>query len=232
MKVRKLIDSFNYAVKGIIYALSSQKNMKIHFLATFFVLFISLFFNLSRIEFMILIFTISLVVVTEMINTSIEKTIDMFTEKYHPLAEIAKNVAAGAVLISAINSIFVAYLIFFDRVNPLTKKIIFGIHNSPIHLTSISIIIVFIVIISIKTKTQTGTPFQGGIISGHAAIAFSTATAITFISQNTLIATLSFGIAILVAESRIEGKIHTFFQVFTGALLGILITILIFQVIG
>lgn len=232
MKVRRLIDSFNYAVSGIIYTLKTQRNMKIHFIAAFLVLFLSLFFNFSRTELLLLIFAISLVIIAEMINTSIEKTIDLVTDKYHPLAEIAKNVAAGAVLISAINSVVVAYLLLFDRVNPYTSLIIIKIKNSPVHLTFISIFLVLIITIYIKTLTNTGTPFKGGLVSGHAAVAFATATAIAFIGKNTLVATLSFIIAFLVGQSRIEGRIHSTFQVFSGALLGILLTVLVFQFIG
>lgn len=229
MRMRGLIDSFNYAISGIIYTLKTQKNMRIHFTIAFFVLLLSLFFDFTRSEMLILIFTISLVMITEMINTSIEKTIDMYTKEYHPLAEIAKNVAAGAVLVSAVNAIVVAYLLFFDRVNPYTNIIIIKIKNSPVHLTFIALFLVIIIIITIKTKTEEGTPFKGGIISGHAAIAFSIATTITFIAKNTLVATLSFFIALLVAQSRIEGKIHNTIEVFVGAVLGILITVLIFQ---
>lgn len=231
MEVRKLIDSFNYAVKGIMYALKTQRNMKIHFVAAILVIILSLFFDFSRVEILILFFTISLVIIAEMINTSIEKAIDIFTKKYHPLAEIAKNVAAGAVLIAAINSVIVAYLLLFDRINPYTKIILYKIKHTPVHLTFISLIIVIIFTIIIKTKFQKGTPFHGGVISGHAAIAFSTATSITMISENTLVATLSFFIAILVGQSRIEGRIHSTLQVFAGAILGILITVIIFQLI-
>lgn len=229
MRVRNIIDSFNYAIQGIVYALRTQRNMRIHFTAAFFMIILSLFFNFSRLELLILFFTISLVIVTEMVNTAIEKTIDMITKEYHQLAEIAKNVAAGAVLIASVNAIIVAYLLFFDRINPYTKVVLVKIKNSPIHLSFISLTLVIMVIIIIKTKTKTGTPFQGGIISGHTALAFSVAATITIIGENTLLATLSFFIAILVGESRIEGKIHTLFQVLAGAIVGILITIIIFQ---
>ncbi|WIV10696.1 diacylglycerol kinase [Proteiniborus sp. MB09-C3] len=232
MKVRKLIDSFNYAVSGIIYTLKTQRNMRIHYAAAILVLFLSLFLNFTRIELLLLFFTISLVIIAEMINTAIEKTIDMYTKDYHPLAEIAKNVAAGSVLIAAINAIIVAYLLFFDRINPLAEKMIFKIGNSNIHMTFISIILVIILTIVIKAKTNTGTPFKGGTISGHSSIAFSAATAILFISKNFFLGSLGFLIAFLVAESRIENKIHTFIEVFAGALLGILITVLIFKFIG
>lgn len=229
MKAKRIIDSFNYAVRGIVYTLANERNMRIHFFAAFSILFLSLFFDFTRTELILLFFAISLVIITEMINTAVEKTVDMITKKYHPLAEVAKNVAAGAVLIATINSLVVAYLLFFDRLSPYTSRMIYRIRNSPVHLTFISIILVFIITIAIKTKKQSGTPFKGGIVSGHAALAFSLATVIVFVGENPLLSTLAFVIAVLVGESRIEGKIHSFLEVFMGAIIGILITIMIFQ---
>lgn len=113
MKIKKISDSFNNAIDGIIYTVRTQLNMKIHFTIAIIVLLLSLFFDFSKIEMLILFFTISLVIVLEMINTAIEATIDVIANYYHPLAKIAKNVSAGAVLIAAINSIVVGYLLFF-----------------------------------------------------------------------------------------------------------------------
>lgn len=231
-KTSRLIKSFNYAVEGIIYTLKKEANMKIHFFIAFIVLLSSLFFNFSRIEFVMLIFTISLVMITEMINTAVEKTIDMYTDKFHPLAKIAKDVAAGAVLIASINSIIVAYLLFFDRVNPIAGMLINKLKNSPVHLTFISLLLVIILVIYIKTKSYTGTPFLGGIVSGHAAIGFTIATSITFLTKDALVTTLSYLTALLVAESRVELKIHSIKEVILGGILGTLITILVFQIIG
>ncbi|MCR4429852.1 MAG: diacylglycerol kinase [Tepidanaerobacteraceae bacterium] len=114
-KSRTLLESFNYAIAGIMYSFNTQRNVRIHFLMAALVLAVSPFFSLSAFELMIVIFTIAMVIITEMINTAIENTVDMVTEKYHPLAEIAKNVAAGAVLIATLNALAVAYLIFFRR---------------------------------------------------------------------------------------------------------------------
>ncbi|MBS4536902.1 diacylglycerol kinase [Clostridium sp. D2Q-11] len=229
--MKRLIDSFNYAVEGIIYTLKTQRNMRIHFFMMIIILFLSLFFNFSKVELLLLFFAISLVIIAEMLNTAIEKTIDMFTEDFHPLAKIAKNVAAGAVLVAAMNSIMVGYLLFFYRINPFTKSILFKIRSSPVHITFICILLIIIVTIVIKTLTHSGTPFKGGIVSGHTALSFTVSTVITFLSENILIATLSFLLSILVGQSRIEGEIHTFFQVINGALLGILVTVLIFQLL-
>ena len=229
MKVRRLIDSLNYAVEGIIYALKTQRNMQIHFLVAIIILVASLFFNLTRIEILILLLTISMVIVAEMINTSIESTIDLITDKYHIFAKIAKNVAAGAVLIAAINSIIVAYLLFFHRINPYTIQVLHHVRQSDLHITFIALIIVIFAVIAVKAYFGKGTPMQGGMPSGHAAIAFSLATAITFISENMFIATLSVLMALLVAQSRVETKIHNFFEVLIGGILGILITVNIFS---
>lgn len=231
MKSRNLIDSFNYAIEGILHVFKTQRNMKIHFAIAIAVLFFCLFLDLTRVEFVIILFTISLVLIAEMINTAIETTIDMLVKNYNSMAKIAKNVAAGAVLIAAVNSVLVAYLIFFDRVNPWTKMVLVKIRESPIHVTVISILVVVFLTLILKVYFKKGTPMRGGMPSAHSAIAFSVATAITFMTADAFISTLSFLLALMVAESRVEGKIHTFSQVFVGAILGILFTVLIFQII-
>src|SRR5690554_5284018 len=229
MKIRKLIDSFNYAISGLIYSLKTQRNMKVHFIIGSLVIFISLFMDFSRIELIVLFFTICLVIITEMINTAIEATIDLYTKTYHPLARIAKNVAAGAVLIASINSVLVAYVLFFDRVNPITKILLHRVQQSPGHLTFVSLILVIIAVIMVKSRFSVGSYLLGGMPSGHSAISFSISTAIAFISEDILVITLAFILAFLISQSRIEGRIHTPFEVIVGGIIGTLITILIFQ---
>ncbi len=234
MKSRSLMESFNYAVTGIIYTLKTERNMRIHFIISIVVIILSLFFDFSRGEMVLLFFTISLVFITEMINTAIERAVDLITEDFHPLARVAKDIAAGGVLIAAINSLVVGYLLFFDRLNPYTNRILHKIKNSSIHLTFVALALVILLTIGIKTKFYRGkgTPFQGGIVSGHAAVSFCVATIISFEANNMLVSTLAFFMAILVGESRVEGKIHSLFEVISGALLGIIIGILVFQIIG
>ncbi|MGL5478372.1 MAG: diacylglycerol kinase, partial [Clostridium sp.] len=114
MKLKKIVDSFNHAIDGVIYTVRTQRNMKIHMIATLLILASCLFFDVSKIEFLILAVTITMVIGAEMINTAIEAVVDMNTNYYHPLAKIAKNVAAGAVLLTAVNALVVGYLIFWD----------------------------------------------------------------------------------------------------------------------
>jgi len=230
-KNTNLIKTFNYAIDGIIYTLKSQRNMKIHYAIAILVLFLTLFLNLSRIEIIAVFFSISLVILSEMFNTAIEKTVDLVTTEYSPLAKIAKDVAAGAVLISALNSIMVAYLVFFDRLNPSTLSLLIKIKNQDVHVTIIGIIITLLFVVAGKTLSPKGSHVQGGVVSGHAALSFALATSIGYISENALVATLSFMLALLVAQSRIEGRIHTLREVIYGGILGILVITLLFKVV-
>lgn len=229
MRVRKLLDSFNYAFEGIIYALKTQRNMKIHFIVTVIVLVASLFFNFSKVEIILLLLTITLVLIAEMINTSIESTIDLITDQYNIFAKIAKNVAAGAVLIAALNAVVVAYLIFFHRLNPYTHMVLTRVRQSPIHITFIAFLVVIFITIGLKAYFGKGTAMQGGMPSGHAAISFALATSITFISENMFIGTLSLLMALLVCQSRIETRIHNVYEILVGAVIGIIVTVIFFQ---
>jgi diacylglycerol kinase len=112
MYLRKLARSFGWAISGIYYAFLTQRNMKIHTLAVLAVLVSGLTVGLSYIEWAIISLTIFLVLAAETINTAVEKTVDLVTGDYHRLAELAKNLAAGAVLLTAINALVIAILIF------------------------------------------------------------------------------------------------------------------------
>lgn len=234
MNLKRFIDSFNNAVTGILTAIKTESNLRTHFIIAIIVVLLSLFFNFTRMEFLILIFAITTVLITEMLNTVAEKLVDMITKDYHPLARIIKDISAGAVLMAALNAIVVGYLLFFDRLNPFSSWIIFKIGNSPIHLTFIALVLVVLLTIAFKGIffRGRGTHFQGGTVSGHSAIAFCVATIISFISRNFLLATLGFFLAFLVAESRVEGKIHSIFEVIMGALLGSIVGVLVFQLLN
>ena len=174
-----------------------------------------------------------MVIVTELINTAIEKTIDLITEEYHQLAKVVKDIAAGAVLLSAINAVAVGYLLFFDRLNSVRDVVILRITNSPTHLTLIAILLVLVLTLGFKVlfkKYSKGTHLHGGAVSGHSSLAFCAATIISTMSENIIITILAFVMALLVAESRIEGKIHSTIEVVVGSVLGLLIGVLIFQV--
>lgn len=228
-KRRGLIKAFNDAIEGILYTFKFERNMKIHYLGSALVLVVSLFLNLSRIEMIMLLLSISLVVVAEMFNTAVEKTIDLVTDEYHVLAKIAKDVAAGGVLVAALNSVVVGYILFFDKLTELSGIFILKLRESELHITLICILLVLLAVVVVKALTSSGTPLKGGMPSGHAALAFAIATAITLMTERVVASTLAYIMAVLVAQSRIEGKIHSFWETFAGALLGALIAVLVFQ---
>ncbi len=109
---RGLRDSFSYAIRGINYAVAAGRNMKIHLLAAVLAIWTGYWLGIDRLEWVIIIITIFMVLAAETMNTALEKTVDLVTQKYHPLAMHAKNTAAGAVLLTAINAVIVGILIF------------------------------------------------------------------------------------------------------------------------
>lgn len=230
MKLKKIVDSFNYAIDGIIYTVRTQRNMKIHMCVTLLVLILCLFFDISKIEMLILAITISMVIGAELFNTAIEAVIDMNTNYYHPLAKIAKNVAAGAVVVTALNAVLVGYIIFWDKLSNLSYILLNKIKESEPHTIFILLVIVSIATIIAKAIFGEGTPLKGGMPSGHSALAFSIATAISFITEEPICMMLSFLMAFITAQSRVDAEVHSLFEVIVGAIFGMLITILIFTI--
>ncbi|MFZ7119900.1 MAG: diacylglycerol kinase family protein [Eubacteriaceae bacterium] len=114
--MKKIVDSFKHAINGIEYSFITQRNIRIHFFIALIVLLLGIVVKLEYFELLIILLTINVVIAVEMINTAIEKTIDLITEEYNLLAKIAKDVAAGAVLISAIISIIIGVLIFYNKI--------------------------------------------------------------------------------------------------------------------
>ncbi len=226
---QSIVKAFNAAIEGIIYTFKKERNMKIHYFVAVVTLISSLFLIDSKVEMILLLFTISLVVISEMFNTAIENTVDMITDEFHPLAKIAKDVAAGGVLIATLNAVVVWYILYYDKLDSIGQSVFYSIRKSDIHITLICIVLVLIAVVVVKALTATGTPLRGGMPSGHAALAFALATCVTFMTDRVIAATLAYLMAVLVAQSRIEGKIHTFWETVAGALLGILVALLVIQ---
>lgn len=113
-KFKTLKKSFNYAFSGLFRCIKYERNMRIHIVTAAFMIYFSSFYDLSKTEFITLLFSISLVIICEMINTAIEETVDLVEKKYNLNAKIAKDIAAGAVLISAFFAVAVGIVLFFD----------------------------------------------------------------------------------------------------------------------
>lgn len=228
MQVHSLIDSFNFAIEGLIHAFKTQRNMKIHFAIALLVLFGSIFFNVSKFELIILFFSIAFVIAMEMVNTAIEVVIDMISEEYRIRAKIAKDLAAGAVLMAAVNAILVGYLIFIEDLRRLNLGVINHIKQEPAHLIFVTLGLLIIIIIALKARQEKGSPLQGGMPSGHSAISFSMATIVTLLTGDIIVITLVYLLALLVVQSRLQTKTHNIVEVIAGGLIGVLTTIIIF----
>lgn len=233
LKKSNLIDKMNYAIEGIIEAIILERNMKIHFFVTLIIIFISLLVGLNKIEFALILIAIALVWITEIINTAIEKIVDMNTKEYNEYGKIAKDAGAGAVFVSAILAIAIGYLVFYNHFEK-TGNVISKFKNKKfinIHHAIIILLLVLVIVIGLKAFFKKGRPLDGGMPSGHSAAAFSIATSIFFISQSSFVGLLAFGIAMLVAQSRVRENVHTVKEVIIGSFVGFLITFLSFYIL-
>lgn len=107
-----LLNSLGFAIHGLRLAIFSERNLRIHLSITFLVLVVSAICKISTLELALIFIAISIVLVAELVNTAIEKTIDLFQVTYHPLAKAAKDIAAGAVLVAAFTSVIIGMLVF------------------------------------------------------------------------------------------------------------------------
>ena len=179
-----------------------------------------------------LLIAISFVLIAEMLNSALE------VESTSPrprstLAKIAKDIVAGAVLIATVNAVAVGYLgvlgqglqpeLAADRAAP----------DAPSELTLIALVLTIILVPATKAYTGRDT-LRGGLPSGHAAVAFGGWMAMTKVVGDSrhwfLVSSLTFLMALLVAQTRVESGIHSFLEVSYGALLGSLAVLVMFQV--
>jgi diacylglycerol kinase (ATP) len=228
-----LLESFNFAFEGIIHVLRTQRNMRIHFLAAVVVLVAALVTGVSRLELIALLLAIAFVMIAEMINTAIEGAVEVSTTSFDPNAKLAKDIAAGAVLIATVNAVAVGYLVFSEQLADRSSRLLEGLADAPAHLTLIALVLTTIIVIATKALTHRGTPLRGGLPSGHAALAFAGWMAVTLLVDSSgrrfLISSVTLILAFLVAQTRVESGVHSVREVSYGALLGALTTLVLFQ---
>ncbi|NQT22547.1 MAG: diacylglycerol kinase [Candidatus Omnitrophica bacterium] len=231
MKSKNFVESLNASVEGFIYALKTQRNMRIHFLLGVLVLVAGIYFNLNKTDLLFLFTAICIVIILEMINTSIELTVDLIKDVFHPLARVIKDISAGAVFIAALNALVIGYVVFSRGAAFKIEDLVHQIKQSSWHITFIAFILVLFLVVIGKVFSKKGTPFRGGMPSGHAAFAFSMWTAITFLTEQGIISVLVFIMAVLIARHRVIAKIHNAWEVIVGAVLGTLTTAVVFQIL-
>lgn len=224
---------FHRAVEGVIHVFRTQRHMRFHFVAATGIVLLGSLMQLERTQWFLLYFAMGLVVLTELLNTAIEACVDLFTDSYHTLARIAKDIAAGAVLVATILAIVVALLVFF---NPYNYRWLFGLtvigHPSdPFQVGMSGMVLLFLLTVISKTLGNKGTFLSGGVVSGHSALGFYLATSILFVSNQLPTAFLAMCIAALVAQSRVQARIHTTQEVIWGAFLGISVPTVMYRLL-
>ncbi len=227
----RLLRSFHHAFEGIIYVTRTQPNMRVHFVIAALVLLGILILRLDRYYVVATITLVALVLSLELMNTAIESLVDLLTVTHHPLAKNAKDAAAGAVLIAAVGSALCAYLIFYQGIISGGDRVFQAVQAVPANAALIALAVVAIATVCAKAWVGRGSALQGGAVSGHAALAFAVATMIAFFYQKPLAALLAYFVAFLVAQSRVEARIHRPFEVFWGAMLGTLVALVIYVLV-
>ena len=226
---RSFLKSLNAAVEGFIHVVRHERNMRVHFLFAFLVLILAIFLGVSRLEWIILCVTVTFVLITEMLNTAIEDTLDLVKDSFHPAVRVIKDVSAGIVLVSAMNALIVGFFIFSRYWMHPFGYFMRRIRYASWHITFVSLLVTIFCIIAGKVFWRRGTPLRGGILSGHSAVAFSLWTAVLFTQSNPFVSAAALVLAALVAHGRVRAKIHSLLEVLAGALVGTLVTALFFK---
>lgn len=223
-------DAANNAIDGILQAAKTQRHLQFHLLAAFSVLLFCFALGVNKYEFAVIALVTLLVIVAEMFNSALEAAVDLSTRESSELARTAKDIAAGAVLISAIGSLVIAYLILGPHIAGIWR----GFYRVPRHtagnIAVLAVIMIMLVVILIKAHFGSGNPLRGGFPSGHTASAFSLWISLAHVTANPWFVGFGFLAALLVAANRLRLRIHSIRDVVFGALLGSAITLVLFRV--
>lgn len=226
-----LVAPFNVAINGIVHTFRTQRHMRVHLYVTILTVLGSFFLNLRLREILILLFMITFVLVAEMFNSAIEAVVDLASPNYHPLAKFAKDIAAGAVLITTIMSIIVGAMVVLGEDN--WERIRLAVTSAQVSTTPVirllaGAFLVFICVLIGKGLGSRGQVLQGGMVSGHAAYGFFFATAVVILSGNLLFGSIGVILAVIIAQSRYEARYHNVFELGLGAVVGTVIGVLLF----
>jgi diacylglycerol kinase (ATP) len=230
-KKRDLFGPFKVAFNGVVHTFRTQRHMRFHLYVVLVVMLLGIFVNLGLREMLVLLFTISLVVIAEMFNSAIEATVDLVSPNYSPLAKFAKDIAAGAVLITTIIALVVGGLLILGENRWETIKINLstdGLGTSiPVRMIAGGFLCFIIVVIG-KGLGKRGQVLKGGLVSGHAAFGFFFATSVMFMTDKFLVSAIALLLAAIIAQSRYEAKIHSIYEVSLGAGVGVVMGLLMF----
>ncbi len=229
MPFKQWLRSANFAIEGILYAAKTQRHLRYHFFAAVAVLLVSYILGVTKTEFLIISLSVIAVILAEMFNTAIEAVVDIISPGQSEKARVAKDMAAGAVLVTAFGAAVIGYIILFPYLQDVFKDGLHVTKHSKEEITGIAFILVLMLVVITKTYFGKGLPLRGGMPSGHSALAFSAWVATTYLTENFVASLLSFVIAVIIAHSRVVTRAHTVWEVVLGSLMGALVTFLLFR---
>ena len=229
MPLRKWIKSANYAIEGILHGAKTQRHLRYHFFSAALVLFLSYLLGVTRVEFVLISLAVIVVIAAEMLNSSVEAIVDILSPEYSEKARVAKDIAAGAVLIAAFGAVVLGYIILFPYLKMLFIDGFAIARHSKEEIALIAVILVLILVIITKSYYGKGHPLSGGMPSGHSALAFSVWVSVTYMTGNFVISVLCFILAVWIAQSRLAVKVHNAWEVILGGLMGAAVTFLLFR---
>jgi diacylglycerol kinase (ATP) len=229
-----IITPFRVAISGIVFTFKTQRHMRFHLYVVLVVILLGIKLNFALREMLVLIFTISLVLVAEMFNSAIEATVDLVSPNYNPMAKFAKDISAGAVLITTIVALVVGSLMMLQENRWESLKI--SLTSETVGLTlatrlALGLVVLFFIVLIGKGLGKRGQVLKGGLVSGHAAYAFFLAVTVPYVVDNVLSTVIAILLACIVAQSRYEAKIHSLFELALGAGVGSLLAVVIFGVV-
>jgi diacylglycerol kinase (ATP) len=230
MPLRAWIKSANFAIEGILHAAKTQRHLRYHFYAAAIVLTGSYALGVTRNEFLIITLAAMAVLMAEMMNTAVEAIVDLLAPEHHESARAAKDIAAGAVLITAFGSAVVGYILLFPYIKHLFQE---GMEIGPRpreELSVVAFILVLIIVVLMKAAFGKGHPLSGGMPSGHTALSFSVWVSVTYNTRSFIASLLCLMLALAIAQSRLTTHAHKPREVVAGALLGSAVTLILFLV--
>jgi diacylglycerol kinase (ATP) len=222
---------FKVAMRGLVYTFKTQRHMRFHVYVVLIVVLLGMFVNLGHREMLVLLFTISLVLVAEMFNSAIEATVDLVQPNYHPLARFAKDISAGAVLITTMMALIVGGLLILGEHRWEELKINLTAETMGVGIVPrmlLGFLVLFLIVVIGKGLGKRGQVLRGGLVSGHSAYGFFLATAVMLITDQMLVAGIAILLAAIIAQSRWEAKIHSIFELTLGAGVGVILGLLLF----
>jgi diacylglycerol kinase (ATP) len=230
MPFKQWLKSANCAIEGILQAARTQRHVRYHLFSAVAILLVCYVLGVTRMEFLIIALAVIAVLLAELFNTAIEAVVDILSPDHNEKARIAKDIAAGAVLVTAFGAIVIGYSILSSYLEEGFRQ---GLHitkHSTEDTAVLAFIIVLILVVITKAYFGKGVPLRGGMPSGHAALAFSVWVATTYITENFIVSLLSFIVAAIIAQSRIATRAHTIWEVILGSIMGASVTFLLFKI--